>query len=244
MNFPARILLAVSIAALTFASSFADAQAAKPFSRYDLYQYISGKTQRREDALIFYFDSGKLLARKAGECARGKWSTTEQGGLCWHVSAWGEQPCENYFSDGALISVVREGKNIPAPQLEDGNTLDCPLWASGTVLTGVEPVEDFGDGLFNREQTRQLIAGKTVVMGPNRGLYYGADSRLEKNWDGVRSTGSWKIDEHGAVCWQLPGWGPTPCESYYLKEGEMMSWFNRKRSKARKHLEGNQLGKL
>ncbi|MEM7196456.1 MAG: hypothetical protein AAF402_16100 [Pseudomonadota bacterium] len=219
------------------------AQSPAPLSRYDLYLYISDKTQNRDDRKIFYSESGRLAALYQGKCEHGKWSTTEEGALCWHVSGWGELPCEPYLSDGVSISVLQQGRSMPAPEIESGNRLECPLFGNATtLLTGVEPVEDFWDGLFNRKQTEDYLAGKTVVWGSGRGLYYADDFTLLKVWDGVASTGKWEVNENGAVCWHVPGWGPTPCESYYLKDGQLMVYLNKRHSQAAEHVVGNQIG--
>jgi hypothetical protein len=56
-----------------------------------------------------------------------------------------------------------------------------------------------------------------------------------KIWNGVRATGKWSVSDQGAVCWHVPGWGKTPCESYYYKGEELMAIFEGVHSKASKH---------
>ncbi len=221
------------------------AQDDNPFSRYELYLYVSDKTQLRDQGSFFYSGSGRLQVSRDGKCESGKWSTTDDGAMCWHVTAWGELPCESYFHAGDEVRIVRDGRELPTPQLEEGNTLNCPALRSGsTVITGVKPDEDYGDGLFTRQQTIEFLSGKTVVWGPGRGLYYAPDYRLEKIWDGVRASGSWRVNEAGAVCWSIPGWGPTPCESYYYRGDELMAVFDGRRSGGGQHLAGNKLDKF
>jgi len=63
-----------------------------------------------------------------------------------------------------------------------------------------------------------------------------------KIWNGVRATGIWSVSDEGAVCLHVPGWGKTPCESYYYKGKELMAIFEGVHSKASKHVEGNTIG--
>ena len=57
--------------------------------------------------------------------------------------------------------------------------------------------------------------------------------------------GTWTVTTEGAVCWHIPGWGPTPCESYYYTQNNnLMSVNLDKHRKAAKHVDGNQLGTL
>ena len=118
------------------------AQGDEPLSRYELTLYVSDKTQLREEGRFFYDGSGNLLVMRNGKCESGEWSTTETGAMCWHVSTWGELPCETYFGAGDEIRILRSGRMMPAPKLERGNTLDCPAVAgdmeAASLLTALE----------------------------------------------------------------------------------------------------------
>lgn len=214
-------------------------------SRGDLYMYLADKTQHRSGWQIFYSSSGRLQALRDGQCDNGKWSTTEKGALCWHVTAWGDRSCETYVREDESVKMLRGEEISTAPEIIEGNTTNCPPVIFGsTVITGVQKVEDFGEGLFSSQQTLDLISGNTVRWEPGRGMHYAADFTLLKSWDGIKSEGSWHINGEGAICWDIPGWGPTPCEFYYLKDGVLMRYTNRKHSEAGEYLKGNQAGVL
>ena len=77
---------------------------------------------------------------------------------------------------------------------------------------------------------------------PSQGLYYGSEFTLMKIWNGVRATGTWSVSDKGAVCWYVPGWGITPCESYYFKGEELMAVYNGVNSRADDLVESNMIG--
>ena len=182
---------------------------ARSFTRFELYTYLSGKSQIWKEGRIFYSDAGTLQAHWQGQCAKGKWSTRDDGTLCRHVTAWGEDSCETYYHDGDVVIMVKDGDSLPALQQEEGNTIDCS--ALDLTLSMANAPGDGGNNvksLFNRAETLEFLTGKTVMWGPGQGLYYAPDFRLEKIWNGVRGTGSWSVNADGAVCWHIPGWGP------------------------------------
>ena len=102
--------------------------------------------------------------------------------------------------------------------------------------------ENFTDTLLAKEETIDLLSGKTVIWGLGRGLYYSPDFKLMKIWNGVRGTGTWSVSDEGAVCWHVPGWGETPCEVYYYNGDELMVILEGTHSKASKHINGNTIG--
>lgn len=217
----------------------------KSLSRGELYMYLADKTQHRSGWQIFYSSSGRLQALRDGQCDNGKWSTTEAGELCWHVTAWGERQCETYLHENDSVAYIRDQEKSPAPEIIGGNTTNCPPVLFGsTVMTGIEKVEDFGDGLFSREQALELLSGNTVLWQSGRGLYYRENFTLAKSWDGVKSEGRWIVNAEGGTCWNIPGWGPTPCEFYYVKNEILMRYANKKHSMAGQHLKGNRIDNL
>ena len=216
---------------------------AKSFTRFELYTYLSEKTQLWKEGSIYYSDSGTLQARWQDQCVKGKWSTTDDGTLCRHVTVWGEDSCETYYHDGGNVSMVKEGDTLPAINQEDGNTIDCNAFdLTLSMAGGSGDNNNTVKGLFTRTETIDYLSGKTVIWGAGQGLYYAPDFKLEKIWNGVSATGSWSVNEEGAVCWHIPGWGPTPCESYYLKGEQLMAVFKDKHSTAARHVEGNKIG--
>jgi hypothetical protein len=74
------------------------------------------------------------------------------------------------------------------------------------------------------------------------GLYYSKNFTLIKTWHGVTSNGKWIINDEGAACWDIPGWGPTPCEFYNAKNDILMRYVNKQHSVAGQHLKGNRIG--
>ena len=216
---------------------------AQSFTRFELYTYLSEKSQIWKEGRVFYSDAGTLQAHWQGQCVKGKWSTRDDGTLCRHVTAWGEDSCETYYHDGDVVKMVKDGDSLPELEQEEGNTIDC----NALDLTA-SMANDSGDdgnnftGLLSRAETLEFLTGKTVMWGPGQGLYYALDFRLEKIWNGVRGTGSWSVNADGAVCWHIPGWGPTPCESYYFKGEKLMAVFKGRHSTAAEHVDGNRIG--
>ncbi len=221
----------MTIVVFQFAPTAAISSDVKPFSRYELYLYISEKTQIRTEGKVFYSDAGTLQTRWQGRCLKGRWSTTDEGLLCRHVSVWEADACETYYHDGDGVSIVTDGVVSGAPELEKGNTIDCHALDLTLSMAQSSPEEPIG-GLLSRNQTIEFLSGKTAIWGPERGLYYAPDFTLIKTWDGVRSQGRWSVNEKGAVRWEIPGWGPTPCESYYYKGEVLMSVFNQRHQQA------------
>jgi hypothetical protein len=216
---------------------------AKSFTRFELYTYLSEKTQTWEEGSVFYSDAGTLQARWQGQCVKGKWTTQDDGTLCRHVSAWGEDSCETYYHNGDGVSMVKNGEALPELQQEEGSTIDCnALELTLSMANSSESDSEIVKGLFTRAETIEFLSGKTVIWATGQGLYYAPDFKLEKIWNGVPGTGSWSVNEEGAVCWQIPGWGPTPCEFYYLKGEELMAVFKDKHSVAAEHVDGNRIG--
>lgn len=242
------LLIMIGIAVLGIASTVQAmdevlAEDAKSFTRFELYGYLAEKTQVWEQGGVFYSDAGTLQTRWKGQCARGKWSTTDEGSLCRYVSSWGEDSCEIYYHNGDVVSIVKEENTLRAPELQEGNTIDCdPMDLVLSLARGSEVGENVVKGLFTSAETIAFVSGKTVIWGPGRGIYYAPDFKLEKIWDGIRASGRWSVNDEGAVCWHVPGWGPTPCESYYYKGEQLMAVFNGRHDKAADPVEGNKIG--
>ena len=192
------------------------AKDARPFTRAELYAYISEKTQVWSEGRVFHSEAGTLQLLWEGEYGKGTWSTDDDGTLCWHVWSWDEVPCQAFYHNDDVVSIIFKGETSLAPELQEGNTL--VNLAAGTeshakIALGLG--EDFINVLLKKDETTAFLSGKTVIWGPSQGLFYSPDFTLMKIWNGVRATGKWSVSDEGAVCWHVPGWGKTPCESYY-----------------------------
>ena len=243
-----RCFLVMVLVQFPAAAAFADVElpeGASTLSRAELYMRFAEKTEVWDQGSIFFSDAGTLQIVWEGKLGKGNWTTKDDGSMCWHVRSWKKERCQNYFRDGENVHVVADGMIALAPELQDGNTLEYP---DEQVGMAVQKTTESGDiivaGQLSREKTIELLSGSTVVWGPARGLYYGPDFTLEKIWDGVRGTGTWSVNEHGAVCWDIPGWGVTPCESYYYRGEELTAVFNGNHRPAEEHLEGNRIGEF
>ena len=216
---------------------------ARPFTRGELYAYMSEKTQVWSEGRVFHSEAGTLLLLWKGKYGKGTWTTDDNGALCWHVWSWDEVLCQAFYHNDDVVSIVFNGETLLAPELQEGNTLVnsvAGLESPAKFVLGLS--EDFVNKLLTKEQTTDLLSGQTVIWGPGQGLFYSPDLTLIKIWNGVRGTGTWSVSDEGAVCWHVPGWGKTPCESYYYKGEELMAIFEGVHSKASKHVEGNTIG--
>ncbi|MCP4188394.1 MAG: hypothetical protein GY763_12400 [Gammaproteobacteria bacterium] len=197
---------------------------AKPFTRGELYAYLSENTQERSDGNVFYSQEGTLETLVDGEQTAGTWSTYNGGKLCRHIETL-EDSCEVYYHDGDGVSTDTAGTIASAPNMVSGNT----------VLV---------KAMFNRDQMIELVSGKTVVWPPNGGAYYGPDGKLDTLWDGVRELGKWEVTAEGTVCWKVPSWGTTPCEAYYMGAEGLRVIYSGKDEESSEYQDGNTLDSL
>ncbi len=207
---------------------------ATAFTRGELYSYLSGKTQVWDEGGAYYASNGTLQTLWEGERAEGEWETTKDGELCWYVKSWGETPCEKYYNNGDVISIVYKGETSLAPERIDGNALD-------SLAAGAPPEEAtaFEPELFTKTETTALVSGKSVIWEGNGGAYYAPDFTLITKWDGVRERGTWSVTEDGGVCWHITSWGKTPCEYYFLKDGKLMALYEGEQLEASEHVQGD-----
>ena len=98
--------------------------------------------------------------------------------------------------------------------------------------------------MFTRVETIVLISGKTVFWENGNGAYYSPDGNLDTKWEGEEETGKWSVTDEGAVCWHVPSWGYTLCESYFIGPDGLMAVYKGEVSQADNHREGNHLGSL
>jgi len=105
-----------------------------PFTQDELLEYLAGKTQVWDpNGGAYYAEGGKLDTLWDGVRETGRWSVTENGALCWHVSSWGTIECEEYFHVGSQVMYRYYGETGAVSERQEGNTLDI-LQAKDVVL--------------------------------------------------------------------------------------------------------------
>ena len=196
-----------------------------PLSRSELYAYFAEHTQLRPNGHVFFSEFGTFQTLVNNEIVSGTWSSHEGGKMCLHFDKGDEGKCDFYVFDGEYVNKMINGVEFPAPEMVSGNTV---------------AVKD----MYTREETLEMISGNTVVWNPNGGAYYAPDGTLNTLWDGVREDGTWEVNDEGAVCWKVPSWGNTPCESYYRGKEGLIAIYGSEESPASEHREGNVLDSL
>ncbi|MEM7565097.1 MAG: DUF995 domain-containing protein, partial [Pseudomonadota bacterium] len=99
--------------------------------------------------------------------------------------------------------------------------------------------------LYTKEQTMELVSGKTHAWENNNGAYYSPDGKLDTVWDGVKESGKWSVNDEGGLCWHIPSWGSSPCEQFFDDpDGTLMSVYQGKEAVADELREGNVLDSL
>ncbi len=216
---------------------------ATPFTRGELRTYLVGKTQVWEpNGGAYYADDGTLQTLWDGVRDTGTWSLTGAGELCWHVYDWGELPCEAYYHNGDIVSYVYQGETGPAPELQEGNTLDY-------LQAGVEPPDSaeeidphFAKDLFEPEETVAFVWDRTAILEPGGAVYYAPDFTLTTAWNGVHHQGRWSVDDDGGVCWHVTAWGIEPCRYYFYQDGVLMSLYKGLVQRAEEFVDGDATG--
>jgi len=204
---------------------------ATALTRYEIYNYLKEKTQVRVNGGVFYTEFGtiEVLADKKRE--NGTFVTYDGGKLCQQFKGREEGPCETYYHNDGGISIVSDGKTMPAPKLLAGNKL-------GFIETGVDR------NMFTKEETTSLVSGKTANWTKGNGCYYNPNGELTSLWDGEKEVGTWSVTDKGAICWLIPSWGEVPCVSYYQGKDGLRAIEAGKNREAYEHLEGNALDSL
>lgn len=204
---------------------------ATPFTTGELYVYFAEQTQVRENGGVYYTEFGTLVALENGNREEGTWASYDDGKLCRHFEDREDGPCEIYFHNGDVVSVVTDGKTALAPKLLKGDQLD--LLETGTARK-----------MYTKEQTTALVSGKTHAWENYNGAYYAPDGKLYTLWDGEKETGKWSVTDDGKLCWHIPSWGKSPCEAFYMSPEGLMSVYKGKEDKADELREGNVLNSL
>ena len=245
---PAVLLFVASLSFATVASAQDNSalpEEATPFTRSELYAYLAGNTQVWDpNGGAYYAEDGTLQTLWDGERDSGTWSTTVKGELCWHVYNWGELPCEAYYRNAGVVIYVYQGDTGPAPELQQGNTLDY-LQGGVEAPDSAEDIDpNFALDLFTPEETRALVSDRTAILDADAGgaVYHAPDSTLTTVWNGVHQTGNWSIDDEGGVCWHVVAWGEEPCRYYFFKDGVLMVLYKGLSFRAAEFVEGNTTG--
>lgn len=203
---------------------------AKPFTTGELYMYLSEQTQVRDQGGVYYSEYGTLVTLADGEREEGHWASFDGGKVCREVDGK-EDSCETYYHNGEVVSIVADGNTEMAPKLLAGNKLD--LLETGTAKK-----------MFTQAETTALVSGKTHAWENYNGAYYSPDGRLDTLWDGEKETGTWSVNDKGALCWHVPSWGNEPCESFYMGPEGLVSVHKGKEAPADELREGNVLNSL
>lgn len=195
---------------------------ATPFTRAEIYNYLSDNTQSRGEGGIYYSSAGTLETIIDGAKAVGEWATYDGGKLCREIEGVEGESCETYYHNGDVVSIEVDGAVSLAPELLEGNTVIVKE-------------------MFTPEQTLELVSGNTVLWPPNGGAYYAPDGTAHTVWDGVKEDGSWEINEAGELCRHIPSWGKEPCEAYYMTDEGLRVIYDGKDTEADEYAEGNAL---
>lgn len=206
------------------------AQGATPFTTGELYLYLSEQTQVLDQGGVYYSEFGTLVTLTDGERAEGSWASYDGGKVCREVKDK-EDSCETYYHNGDRVSIVSDGNTEMAPKLLAGNKLD--FLESGTAKK-----------MYTQAETTALVSGKTHAWENYNGAYYAPDGKLYTVWDGEKETGKWSVNDKGALCWHVPSWGNSPCESFYMGPEGLMSVYKGKEEPADELREGNVLDAL
>jgi len=216
---------------------------ATAFTRGELYAYLSDKTEDWGDGNgAFYSAEGTVETMWDGAKDEGTWSTNKDGSMCWHIKSWGETPCTTYYHNGEVVSAVYDGETTLASELHEGNALE--YLAAGVAVPEPEVAPEYEKILFTKEETTALVMDKTIIWEGNGGAYYAPDYTLITMWDGERVEGTWSVGDDGGVCWQVPGWGTTPCQYYFYNGEELWTEYKKEDSVAEPLVDGDTTGSM
>ncbi len=107
------------------ANAKAFAESVQLFTLEQTRELIMGKTAiRSSNGRMYYGADQTLKTNWNGVAKTGTWSIDDQGGVCWHVVGWGEQPCEYYFHgrDGTIWSRFRGLDRVAAEHVAGDQT--------------------------------------------------------------------------------------------------------------------------
>lgn len=204
---------------------------ATPLTTSEMYTHFAEKTQARDTGSFYYTELGTLVSLKDGERIEGTWGSYDGGKLCRHFDDQGTKACEIYYNNGSVISMETEGVISLEPKLYKGDQLE--YLETGSVKK-----------IFTKDETIALVSGKTHAWEDKNGAYYSPDGKLITIWDGQKESGKWSVNDKGALCWHIPSWGKSPCESYFMGPEGLMAIYKGQEDKAAELKEGNVLDSL
>ncbi len=92
------------------------------FTPEETTRLVSGKTAMLDPkGAVYYAPDFSLTTVWNGVHHEGQWSIDEEGGVCWHVVAWGEEPCRHYFLQDDILMSVYKGVPRRAVEFVDGD---------------------------------------------------------------------------------------------------------------------------
>lgn len=229
-----RLLVAIFFACClgNMSTGVASDGAPRTASSTELIDRFADTTQLLKDGVAYYSATGVLLVVQGENKEAGRWTTRNDGKVCWELKSLAEPDCTSFVVFEDTVYRTENGHIAGRPDLQAGNKLSEELSAKAFAESVV---------LFSPDQTRAFILGKTAIRSAVGRLYYGHDQTLKTLWNGVAKTGTWSIDDDGGVCWHVVGWGKQPCE-YYFKgnDGTVWSRFRGLDKIASRHVEGDQ----
>lgn len=84
---------------------------------------VLGKTEMLgSDGAIYYSPDQSLTTVWNGVQHTGTWSIDDEGGVCWNVLAWGQEPCRYYYQAVDGLMVFQNGRDVAAEGFREGNT--------------------------------------------------------------------------------------------------------------------------
>ncbi len=89
--------------------------------------FVSDKTAILEsDGAVYYAPDFTLMTVWNGVRQTGKWSVDGEGGVCWHVAAWGVEPCRYYYFEDGVLTSLYKGLARRAEEFVDGDMTGSP----------------------------------------------------------------------------------------------------------------------
>ena len=98
----------------------------KLFTPEEATAFVVGKTVILEPlGGAYYAPNFTLIAVWNGVRQSGTWSVNEDGGVCWHLAAWGVEPCRYYYYRDDVLMNLYKDKDWRAEELMEGNVLNA-----------------------------------------------------------------------------------------------------------------------
>ncbi len=83
---------------------------------------VSGMTEfLGTDGAVYYAPDQSLVTIWNGVEHTGTWTIDDEGGVCWKVTAWGQEPCRYYYQADDGLMVFHNGRDVAAKDFQDGD---------------------------------------------------------------------------------------------------------------------------